>query len=789
MKTIILFSVLALSTSIVFSQNYQIDAPEKWISIRSEHIKMGGMAPDGSSIEVNNFYMLRNGMPIIPIMGEFHYSRYPANQWEQEILKIKAGGINVVATYVFWNLHEEIEGEWNWTGNRNLRQFIRICQRYGMDVIVRIGPFAHGEIRSGGLPDWLFTKNIDVRSNDAGYLTYTNKLYKEIANQLEGLYYQDGGPIIGCQIENEHQHSAAPWAICYKGETAIDYTAASYDKGITKFGVSVQEAKIKRAELGNEHMRTLLDMAKKAGINTPLYTTTGWGNAAVIPGEAIPVTAGYTYATWVPRNQKSEFCLFKNLWQEPDYSPVRYNPTDYPSASAEMGVGIQIGYAIRPVCTAEAAEALMVRTLGGGSNIIGYYMYHGGSTPRMQNNGDFLSDQPVGLPKISYDFQAPLGEFGLENVQYRPLRILHYFLNHFGNRLAPMQPVMPTNVGTLMPDNRDELRYAARMNSAGEGFLFLVNSQDHDSLRHDLTNLRITINLPKEHLTIPEGNGFTLPKNTSVILPFNFQMDGALLKYATAQPLMVIDDHGTPHYFFSVPNGMSPAYAFDPTTIKGKAHFTGIQPGFQSTFCVKLRGGKSIKVTILSHEQALNASCIEGKLLVTKASVLAKGDGRVKLLQLGNSVFDYVLYPSRQGFKPVKVAVDTVPTEAKVVESVPWRTEVTFNADVSNTPQVNEYFLKVHYIGDLALAFTDNKLVHDHFWQGKPWLIGLNRYAEKMAAGKPMGFYFRPLRANAPFLEDLEASLLPDFSSGPVLEIKKCVIVPEYTTTVVLSSY
>ena len=214
MKTITLFSVLALSTSIVFSQNYQIDAPEKWISIRSEHIKMGGIAPDGSSIEVNNFYMLRNGIPIIPIMGEFHYSRYPANQWEQEILKIKAGGINVVATYVFWNLHEEIEGEWNWTGNRNLRQFIRICQRYGMDVIVRIGPFAHGEIRSGGLPDWLFTKNIDVRSNDAEYLTYTNKLYKEIANQLEGLYYQDGGPIIGCQIENEHQHSAAPGAIC-----------------------------------------------------------------------------------------------------------------------------------------------------------------------------------------------------------------------------------------------------------------------------------------------------------------------------------------------------------------------------------------------------------------------------------------------------------------------------------------------------------------------------------------------------------------------------------------------
>ena len=79
-----------------------------------------------------------------------------------------------------------------------------------MDVIVRIGPFGHGEIRSGALPDWLFTKNLDVRSNDPKYLAYTKILYTEIAKQLQGLYYKDGGPIIGCQLENEHQHSASP---------------------------------------------------------------------------------------------------------------------------------------------------------------------------------------------------------------------------------------------------------------------------------------------------------------------------------------------------------------------------------------------------------------------------------------------------------------------------------------------------------------------------------------------------------------------------------------------------
>lgn len=79
-------------------------------------------------------------------------------------------------------------------------------------------PFCHGEIRNGGLPDWLFAKPLEIRSNDANYLKYVKRLYEEIGRQLEGLYYKDGGTIIGTQIENEHQHSAAPWGITYPGE-------------------------------------------------------------------------------------------------------------------------------------------------------------------------------------------------------------------------------------------------------------------------------------------------------------------------------------------------------------------------------------------------------------------------------------------------------------------------------------------------------------------------------------------------------------------------------------------
>lgn len=771
----LLLSALALSLQ---AQEYEITAPKAFERIHSEHLQMGGSAPDGGSIEVNNFYMLRDSRPVIPVMGEFHYTRYPADQWEEEIIKMKVGGIQVIPTYIFWSLHEENEGEWNWSGSRDLRRFCELCQKHGMEVIVRIGPFGHGEIRSGGLPDWLFTKNVDVRSDDPTYLHYVAILYQHIAEQIKGLYYKDGGPIIGCQIENEHQHSAAPWALCYPGEKG-DMTASSYDKGITKIGVSVQEAAISKAQKGDEHMETLLRMAHEAGIETPFYTATGWGNAAVIPGKALPVTSGYTYPTWVAKEEMSPFCMFKDLWHSPDYSPVRYTPEDYPSASAEMGVGIQMVYDKRPTCTAEAAEALMIRSLGGGSNIIGYYMYHGGSTPQMQGNGGFFSDQPMGVPKISYDFQAPLGEFGLEAPSYRPLRVIHNFLDNFADRLAPMQPVMPDNAKSMTPSNRDDLRYAARIGENGEGFLFLVNSQDHDLGRHDQSDLTIKVNLPQETIRVPATGGFTLPKGISMILPFNFPMEGALLKYATAQPLMKIDDGSVAHYFFWAPWGMEPEYVFDPETVRGRSTFTKIVQGTPSTFKIKTREGKTVKITTLTRSQALDAVKVGGRLLITDATVVPE-DGRVKLTSLGTNEFEYILYPSGAGFAPQRAKVEKVEPKLSVDRSVPWRMEVRFTEDASKERQVNEYFLKVAYTGDVAFAFLDNKLVLDHFWQGRPWNIGLNRFSDKLQKGLPLGFYFRPLRSDAPFLGDIATDSVPDFSGGPVLEIAAPEIVPEY---------
>lgn len=755
-------------------QVYELDMPVKEKTIYSGHLKLGGSNPSGERIEVNSYYMSVGGKPVIPVMGEFHYSRYPECQWEEEILKMKAGGVTVIPTYVFWSIHEEKEGVFNWEGNRNLRKFLSLCQKHNVWTVVRIGPFCHGEIRNGGLPDWLFAKPLEIRSNDANYLKYVKRLYEEIGRQLEGLYYKDGGTIIGTQIENEHQHSAAPWGITYPGEPK-DMTSATYDANITMMGVSVQDKKITTADLGNLHMKTLKKMAEEAGIQTPLYTATGWGNAAVIGEEAIPVTAAYTYPFWAKPGM-SPFCMFKDIQKNPDYAPVRYDTEKYPSFCAEMGVGIQMIYTRRPIVTAKAAEALMVRTLGSGANGIGYYMYHGGSTPKMGPTA-FFSDEPMGMPKISYDFQAPLGEFGLEHGSYRALRLLHLFLNDFSSQLAPMETVLPKGYERMTPDNRETLRYAARVRGKS-GFVFMVNFQDHDTARVDQKDLCLRLKFADETLRIPSQGTFTLPKDESLILPFNFQMEDALLKYATAQLLLKLDDRGTDHYFFFVLEGIQPEFVFDKTTVAGKHCYTP-EAGLKSTFMVKTSGGKRFKVTTLTREQALNACKVDGKLLITSSMVLPEA-GRVRLLNMGDPVFRYVEYPSAKGFKEQMKEVPSVQPEYTFRKVGSRRLAVRFSG--KEYPQVNDYFLQLDYTGDVAMAFLKGELVLDHFYYGAPWKISLKRFQQELT-DEELSFYIRPLWKNAPFLSDLPGEAVPDFSKGSVARVDSVQVVPQYVTT------
>ena len=118
----------------------------------------------------NKAYLLKDNKPWFPVMGEFHYSRYREDLWEESLRKMKAGGVTVVATYAFWIHHEEEEGVYVFSGCRNVGKFLSICKKLDLPVFLRIGPWCHGEVRNGGFPDWLLEKEIPLRCDDPEYL-------------------------------------------------------------------------------------------------------------------------------------------------------------------------------------------------------------------------------------------------------------------------------------------------------------------------------------------------------------------------------------------------------------------------------------------------------------------------------------------------------------------------------------------------------------------------------------------------------------------------------------------
>ena len=63
--------------------------------ILNGHMRMGGTNPAGESISINSRYVTRGGRPVIPVMGEYHFSRDSRENWSRELAKIKAGGIGI----------------------------------------------------------------------------------------------------------------------------------------------------------------------------------------------------------------------------------------------------------------------------------------------------------------------------------------------------------------------------------------------------------------------------------------------------------------------------------------------------------------------------------------------------------------------------------------------------------------------------------------------------------------------------------------------------------------------
>ena len=157
------------------------------------------------TFEAGNGTFLLNGNPFVVKAAEIHYPRIPKPYWEHRIKMCKALGMNTVCIYIFWNIHEQREGQFDFTGNNDVAEFCRLAQKNGMYVIVRPGPYVCAEWEMGGLPWWLLKKkDIRLREQDPYFMERVKIFEQKVGEQLAPLTIQNGGPIIMVQVENEY---------------------------------------------------------------------------------------------------------------------------------------------------------------------------------------------------------------------------------------------------------------------------------------------------------------------------------------------------------------------------------------------------------------------------------------------------------------------------------------------------------------------------------------------------------------------------------------------------------
>ncbi len=805
-RTLLPGAVLALVVASAHSQSVTISAPA---SPATDGFKMGeARRPDGVALTLDSRSLLLDGKRWMPAMGEFHFSRYPQAEWREELLKMKAGGIDVVSTYVFWIHHEEVEGRFNWSGQRDLRRYVQLCGELGLKVIVRCGPWDHGEVRNGGFPDWLEKKGWRTRSDDTNYLEQVKIFYGQIGRQLSGLLWKDGGPVIGVQVENEYRGPA-------------------------------------------RHLLTLKRLAREAGMDVPLYTRTGWPALSTpMPfGELIPLYGVYAEGFWdreltsMPGHTYWTGFQFSSLRTEgafgtdiPGERRGRDGPdvANYPYLSCEIGAGMMSSYHRRIRVDPLDSESTTLVKLGSGGASTGYYMYHGGENPDGELS-TLMESQATGMwndmPVKNYDFQTALGQYGQIRPQYHLLRRLHLLLQEWGSQLAAMPATMPDQ----RPHGRndfDTLRWSVRSDGRS-GFVFVNNyHRSHDMPARPDT--RFTVNLPVGPLNFPESP-VTVPANDCFIWPFNLDLGhGITLRWATAQPVAAVDDGPERTIFFASINGVPPEFAFNKNApslevMSGRvAHAADeviardLTPGNGVALKLTDHNGGSVRIVVMDSATSLALWKARwrgrDRVFLTHAGLVLDGDD-LRLTSSNVNDLTFGVYPipasvecagralegradgifrrftprtpaesrftaTTEAVRPAGPAreipmgaidqpVATAPVDQDFAKAAAWRIRLPAGMDIGLDP-----ILRLRYVGDVARVTLNGKLLTDDFYNGDAFEIGLRRYAPGILNGD-LRVAILPLRKDAPVFMAPQAR--PAFGdAASVAALERVEIVPRY---------
>ncbi|MFD0044199.1 beta-galactosidase [Pseudarthrobacter scleromae] len=727
-----------------------------------------------NSWRLTSQYIEHDGVPAVPVSGEMHFSRLPRSRWEERLRLMKAGGITVVACYIFWIHHEPVEGEARFDGNLDVAAFVRLCADVGLDVVLRLGPWCHGEVRNGGFPDWVQAAPVAHRTNDPAYLVMVERWFNRIGKELHGFTGPDSN-VIGIQLENE-----------------------LYDQP--------------------RHITELKKLARAAGLGAPVWTATAWGAADIPEGDVMPVFGGYGDGFWVDAEAPwdptfRQHYFFSHEWDDPGIgadlrehfsgsraAPARSQSRLYPPATCELTGGMATAYQRRPWPGGKDVAAVANTKIGSGSAWQGYYMFTGGINPPGGMQESQATGYPNDLPVFDYDFHAPIGAAGRLAPSFAELRKQHAFLAAFGARLAPMPSTLPEDLPTGVDDGAT-LRWAMR-SDGGSGFLFITWHQPHIPLP-DYPAAQFSLVLEDETLTFPPGH-LTIPAGTIARWPVNLEVAGVRLRWATASAFTLLDPDGAPTLVLAAEAGIVPQLCLpEGTVLDGPA--TALGGGvyaIDATQPVTLTASSpegSMAILVLPSHLADQAWALEtpcGRQLVLSADPLWVGaDGRLAGRSRGTApVRRYSTASGRfkdvrtgtpapdsrgqavgadlvRAAKPVPACFGSLasraaaPTEADIDELA-----AVYAVDVAGAALAGDHTeLEVSWAGDVARLVVDGTVVADRFWDGSPWIIETNDAG--IRPGSDVRLQILPLPKDAEVGLPAEAQRRRDAASGDLVSL------------------
>lgn len=529
------------------------------INAKSKEVKSGNF--NYSNIEsaygVNTQCFTKNGKPYTVIAGEMHFSRLPKERWRETLLKMRECGINTISTYVFWNYHEEIKGQFDFSGNKDISAFLQICKDIEMPCILRIGPWCHGEVIRGGFPKRI-NKMAKKRCDNPKYLAevkeYWQGLYKEVKP------YLDGETVIGIQLENE-------------------YT------GLT------------------EHIRTLRKIAEEIDFKTPFFTMTAWPSGKP-DNDFLPMMGGYPDAPWTngktalkPNNRfaitsaKTEDEIGGDLFKSNAEQKGTYD--DVPYAMCETGPGNQVTQHRRPYISEKDGYGVGFAKFASGVNWLGYYMFCGGANPNdrlMQENR--LTGYPNNYPIIDYDFQAPISRYGVCRAHGDRLRLMHLFISNFDNEICTKQSYFP-KWKSSNPNDISFLQCSVRADENGVGYFF-ASTYEKGLKYKDFKDVNVRFTVNDKTINLPS---IDVKAGAMFFYPFNITLGSVHFDYILAQPVAK-----------TVVDGKTVCYFVECDGIKPKCSVNGKEIDLKEETQID-----DVKIIVIPYEKAKQFHFINGK--------------------------------------------------------------------------------------------------------------------------------------------------------------------------------